>query len=124
MAARDRDDRGAIAANVAVLLAVVPLFFLVVQASLWFYGRTVMGAAAQHGLDAARVENGTEASGQAVVDQFLGQVGGVDGYSRVVDRTESDVTVTIQAEPIPVLPFVQPPLITVELEAPVERVVE
>ena len=117
-------DRGSIAANTAVLLAVVPLFFLVVQASLWFYGRTVMGAAAQHGLDAARVQDGTAAAGEAIVDEFLAQVGGIDGYTRTVERTETTVTVTIQAEPIPVLPFVEPPLVTVELEGPVERVVE
>jgi hypothetical protein len=117
-------DRGAIAANTAILLATVPLFFLVVQASLWFYGRTVMGSAAQHGLDAARVQDGSAAAGEAIVDEFLAQVGGLDGHTRTVVRTATTVTVTIQAEPIPVLPFVEPPLVTVQLEGPVERVVE
>jgi len=126
MGGRARDDRGAIAANVAVLLAVVPLFFLVVQASLWFYGREVMGAAAQHGLDAARVQDGSEEAGLTMINQFLDQVGGVREPTPAVVRPAGGdtVAVTLTAEAIPVLPFVEPPEITVQLEAPVERVVE
>ena len=68
---RRRDDRGAITASVAVLPAVLMLFFSVVQISLWFYGRSVATTAARHGLDATRVENGSSGEGEATISQYL-----------------------------------------------------
>ncbi len=118
-----RDDRGGVAAQVAVIPAAVLLFFFVVQVSLWFYGREVATAAAQHGLDAARVFEGSEAAGETTANQFLGQVGGLQDYSVSVDRGAEVVTITIEAHPVSVMPFVAREA-TITMDAAVERVVE
>lgn len=121
--ARRRDDRGALSASIAVLPAVLTLFFAVVQISLWFYGRSVVATAARHGVDAARVESGTLADGFATTNQFLDQVGGVEGATLSGHRTATEAEITVVADPITLLPFFKPG-ITVTIDAPVERFVE
>jgi TadE-like protein len=121
--ARRRDDRGALSASVAVLPAVLMLFFAVVQISLWFYGRSVATTAARHGVDAARVETGTLSDGIATTNQFLEQVGGIDGSSVMGHRTATEAEITVVADPITVLPFFGAD-ISVTIDAPVERFVE
>jgi hypothetical protein len=123
VARRRRDDRGAVTAQVAVLPAVLMLFFAVVQISLWFYARSVASTAARHGLDAARVEEGSAGDGRATISQFLGQVGGFTPSDVSVDRSVTDVNVTVAGNAVSVLPFFDVP-ITVTIEGPVERVVE
>lgn len=123
MTGRRRNDRGAVTAQVAVLPAVLVLFFAVVQISLWFYARSVATTAARHGLDAARVEAGSEGDGEATARQFLGQVGGLRSSGVVVSRGAEEATVTVTGEAVNVLPFFSAP-ITVTLDAPVERFVE
>lgn len=121
--ARRRDDRGALTAHVAVLPAVLALFFAVVQLSLWFYARSVATTAARHGLDAARIENGTGGDGEATANQFLSQVGGLRGSTVQVQRGAENATVTVTGSAVDVLPFFGVP-ITVTIEGPVERTVE
>jgi TadE-like protein len=123
MVRRPRDDRGAVTASVAVLPAVLMLFFSVVQISLWFYGRSVATTAARHGLDAARVENGTAGEGEATIGQYLDQVGGFQAGSVSVDRGEAEASVTLSGEAVSVVPFLNVP-ITVTIDGPVERIVE
>jgi hypothetical protein len=106
-----------------VLPAVLALFLAVVQISLWFYGRSVATTAARHGLDAVRVETGTSADGIATADQFISQVGGIQGVSVDANRTATDAEVTVAGDPITVLPFFDVP-ITVTIDGPVERFVE
>jgi hypothetical protein len=120
---RRRDDRGAVTASVAVLPAVLGLFFAVVQISLWFYGRSVATTAARHGLDAARVENGTTGDGEATIEQFLDQVGGLQVEGLDVERNDAEATVTISGNAVSVMPFFDAP-ITVTIDGPVERTVE
>ena len=124
MGCRRRDDDGAVSASVAVVPAVVGLFFLAIQVSLWFYGRSGATAAAEHGLDAARVYQGPDGgadtgAGRSTVDEFFDQVGGVDSHTVTVDETGGEVVLTIHAEPISVLPFFSRP-IDVTVEAPIE----
>ncbi|HKH05184.1 MAG TPA: TadE/TadG family type IV pilus assembly protein [Acidimicrobiales bacterium] len=123
MPRRVRDDRGAVTASVAVLAAVLALFFAVVQISLWFYGRSVATTAARHGLDAARIESGSAADGQVTALEFLAQAGGVTDYSVGATRSVTEVEMTITGEAITVLPFFDVP-ITVTIDGPVERFVE
>lgn len=123
MARATRDDRGAVTASVAVLPAVLMLFFAVVQISLWFYGRSVATTAARHGLDAARVQNGSSGDGEATVAQFLDQVGGFQPGSVDIQRGEAEASVTLEGEAVSVVPFFDVP-ITVTIEGPVERFVE
>lgn len=115
-------------ASVAVVPAVATLFFLVIQISLWFYGRSVTTAAAEHGLNAARVHRGAEQgadhrAGEVAVEEFIDQVGGVGSHSVTVDQRGATVTVTIHADPITVLPFFHKP-IDVTVEAPLEELTE
>lgn len=121
-----RDDAGAASVNVAVVPMVVTLFFLAVQVSLWFYGRQVTTAAAEHGLDAARVYRGPgggadAGAGQATVDEFYAQVGGVESHSVTIAEAGGQITLTIHAEPISVLPWFDP-AIDVTMEAPREEI--
>jgi TadE-like protein len=120
---RPRDDRGALTASVAVLAAVLVLFFAVVQISLWFYGRSVATTAARHGLDAARIESGSAGDGRSTALEFLSQAGGVTDYTVGATRSLTEVEVTITGSAITVLPFFDAP-ITVTIDGPVERFVE
>jgi hypothetical protein len=122
-ALRRRDESGAVSAQVAIVPAVAALFFFAVQVSLWFYARSVATSAAQHGLDAARVEEGSASAGSSTVNQFVDQVGGLNVQRLAVARGVEEASVTIEGEPVTVLPFFDAP-ITVTLSAPVERVVE
>ena len=117
-----RDDRGEIAANTAIFVLVILLLFVVLQFGLWFYGREVAAAAAQHAVDAARVENGSAAMGEATANQYLGQVGGLPGATVSVTRTSETVTATVHGQAVSIVGFIDPP-ITVTVTAPVERVV-
>ena len=127
MAPRRRDDRGGVSASVAVVPAVVMVFFLAIPVSLWFYGRSVTTAAAEHGLDAARVyrvEGGVDAAaGRATVDEFYDQVGGVESHTVTIGEAGGQVTLTIHADPISVLPWIARP-IDVTMEAPLEELPE
>jgi hypothetical protein len=125
-AARRRDDdRGAVAATALMIPLTFLLFLLVIQISLWFYGRMAVGAAAQHGLEEARVASGTPASGEAIVRQFLDQVGGVEGYElATVSEEDGEVTVLIEADPHVLLDAMPMPALTVEVSATKEQVVE
>jgi hypothetical protein len=115
-----RDDRG-VAAQVAVVPFVVTMFFFTVQLCLWFYGREVATAAAEHGLATARVTDGSSAAGERTARDFLSQIGGLRVRSVSVDRGADEVTVTILADPIEVLPWVEAP-IEVTVHGPTERV--
>lgn len=121
---RRRTDRGAVSASVAVVPAVVGLFFFAVQVSLWFYARMVATAAAEHGLDAARVYQGPDggadlAAGRQTVDEFIEQVDGVESYTVSVQQTGGAVVLTIHAQPVNVLPFFDH-TVDVTVEAPLE----
>lgn len=119
---RLRDDRGSVAANLAVTPAALLLFFVVIQLSLLYYGQSVATTAAQHGVDAARVRDSTEAAGRQAVDEFITQAGGIDVTNVDVQRGANEVTVTVDADPLEILPGF-PFKISATLSAPVEQVV-
>jgi hypothetical protein len=111
-----------VASNTAIFGAVMLLLFLALQFGLWFYGREVAAAAAQHAVDAARVENGSADAGASTAKQYLNQVGGLREPSVSVERSEETVTASVHAHPIAIVGFLDPP-IDVTITAPVERVV-
>jgi len=119
---RLRDDRGEIAANTAIFVLVILLLFVALQFGLWFYGREVAAAAAQHAVDAARVETGSSALGEATANQYLSQVGGLRDSSVNVTRSATSVTAVVSGQSVSIVGFIDPP-ITVTVTAPVERVV-
>src|SRR6266536_3132627 len=115
MQARARGDRGGVTANVAILPTVFTLFFLIIQISLWYHGRSVATAAAHHALEAARVLDGTGQEGDDAAHQFVDQVGGLDGFTVTAQRGAEDVTVHVEADALSVVPGFQKH-ITVDLE--------
>lgn len=117
------DERGEVAANTVIAAAVLGLFFLVVQAGLWFNANQVAGGAARHALDAARVETGSAANGEATAEQFLGQTGSLRNTRVSVERHADTVTVTVTGTAWSPQPFIDPH-VTVTLTAPVERVIQ
>ena len=123
MPTRARGDAGAVAASVALMPIVITLFFTVVQVSLWFHGRSVATAAAHQALEASRAYNGTPGDGEAAAADFLGEVGGVDVQDIQVVIAGDVVTVTVQADPVTIVPGLERP-VTITLQAPQERIVE
>lgn len=117
-----RDDRGEVAANTAVFLVVVLLLFVTLQFGLWFYAREVAAAAAQHAVDAARVETGSAALGEATAGDYLSQVGGLDAATVSVTRGSETVTAVVSGRAVSIVGFLDPP-VEVTVTAPVERVV-
>jgi hypothetical protein len=114
-----------VAAGPMVVVALT-LVLLVVQVGLWFYGRTVVLSAAQHGLEAARVEGGDPRAGSEVAAEFLDHMPGVASGSYEIDVEEEagEVRVTVRAEPVQVLPILPVPLLRSELSASKEQVVD
>ncbi|HET6953505.1 MAG TPA: hypothetical protein VFI47_24215 [Acidimicrobiales bacterium] len=110
------------AANTAVFGAVMFLLLVSLQFGLWFYGREVAAAAAQHAVDAARVEQGSGPVGEATARQYLDQVGGLRDANVSVDRGDEAVTARVSARSVSIVGFLDPP-IEVTVSAPVERVV-
>jgi TadE-like protein len=111
------------AASVVVVPILMTVLLTVLQIAIWYYGQSVATAAAQHGLDAARVPSGTAAAGEATVEQFVDQVGGLDISGVQVARSTDAVSVTVQGEVQSLVPFFAVP-VSVTLDAPVERIVE
>lgn len=131
-----RDDRGVAVAAAPLIGITILLTVMVVQVSLWFFGRMVVTDAAQHSLDAARVVHETDAEaiadGERIGDAFLEQMGGLDdGTDPTVDvqivPAAGDrviVNVVVQAEATEVLPGFPMPSLRVERSASQEQVVD
>jgi Flp pilus assembly protein TadG len=102
----------------------VLLLMVVVQFGVYFHTRAVVTTAAHQGADNARVLNGTAEAGDAAATQFLDQsAGALRDRSVSVDRTATEVTVTISGEVLSLIPFASFP-VEVTISSPVERVVE
>ena len=116
-----RDERGSASAE---LVAATPLLLLlilgVIQFALWQHATHVAEAAAQQGLAAGRVENGTEAAGQIETDAVLAQLGVLTDPQVATKRTVGTTTVMVTGEAPSVLPFVHLPVRAVA-SGPTER---
>jgi TadE-like protein len=118
-----------VASTTILVPAALLLVFFVLQTGLWFYGRTLATYAAQHGLDAARLESacGTsdpvgEAAGEDVAQQAFDSFGNAVALDGVeVDCGAEFVTIDIDAEAPSILPRWSTVPLHVNLEAPVER---
>ncbi|MBL8931731.1 MAG: pilus assembly protein [Kineosporiaceae bacterium] len=121
----DPDDRGSASVELVVLFpALLALIFIVVQAGLHFYARSVALSAAREGARAAAVQAGTAADGQAAAQGFIARVGGdlLSGarVSVSVDGRSSTVTVTGTSPSL--VPGYDGFAITQQASAPLERV--
>lgn len=122
---RLRDERGSTTVEFAVLLPLIVLLLMaVVQFGVYFHTRAVATTAARHGVDDARVLNGSADAGHAAATQFLDQAAGaLRGRGVAVERSATAVTVTVTGEVVSLIPFASFPL-RVTVAAPVERIVE
>jgi Flp pilus assembly protein TadG len=106
---RLRNDRGS---SVVEAVVILPLFllliFTLVQAGLFYYGRSAALAAAQQGLQAARVENGTTTAATLAAQTFLRspRSGGslLDNLTITPTRTAVTTTVTVSGTVPSLLP--------------------
>lgn len=91
---RRRGERGD--ASVEVVIAVPVLLFmimLVIQAGMWFHGSQLAEAAAQEGVQAGRVANGTTTAAEARAREFLTQLSPtVASEARVAATRTPEVT--------------------------------
>lgn len=90
------------------VLLVFPLaalsILLCAHAALVFHGRSVVAGAAQDGLRAAQIENGTEQDGEAAAERILDLAPGLDNRSVRVTADDETVTVIVTADVDSVVP--------------------
>ena len=92
-------ERGAVATELAVLMPVLIMLVLIpVQVGLWWHAKQAAEVAADEALDAAQVAGATAADGQIGAQAILGQAGNLEHVVVTVDRTGTDVTVTITGQ--------------------------
>jgi Flp pilus assembly protein TadG len=123
--ARARDERGSTTVEFVVLVPLmVLLLMVVVQFGIYFHTRAVATTAAHQAADNARILDGTAEAGSAAATQFLDQnAGALRDQDVSVERSDTDVTVTVTGEVLSLIPFASFPL-DVTVSAPVERIVE
>jgi Flp pilus assembly protein TadG len=118
-------ERGSVTAE---LLIATPVLFLlvlsVVQFALFEHATHIAEAAAEQGLAASRVANGTAADGNAAATNLLDQIGNAVLASTGVNTTRGDTTtsVTVTGHAEAVLPWLTLP-VRVEMNSPTERFV-
>ena len=99
----------------------VLFLMVVVQLAIYVHTRSVASTAARHGLDEARVLDGTEHGGVAVAEQFLDQAGrGLEDRSVTATRSPIRTTVRVTGSVIAVVPGLDLRL-DVAVEASTER---
>jgi Flp pilus assembly protein TadG len=120
---RVRGDQGAATAELVLATpALLFLMMLLVQFGLWYHASNVASAAAQQGARAARLEDGTEADGEAAARELLNQVGGrmLTDLSVRPDRNGDTARVEVTGNVVRVIPFMTLKVSEVS-EGPVER---
>ena len=119
---RDGEAGQATTEVVLVVPALLALIMLVVQFGLWYHAEHVVQAAAQEGVRAARMEDGTAAAGESRAGAFLAAAGStlVDNSSVSARRDGETATVEVTGTVTAVVPGLS---LAVEASAtiPVER---
>lgn len=124
---RGHGQTGAATVELTIIFPVILLFiFGIVQATVWYHGRTLAMLAAQDGLRAAQALNGTAAEGrEQAVEALAGN--GASGFltdpAVAATRTSTTVTITVTARSVALLPGTGLP-ITQHAAGPVERIPE
>jgi Flp pilus assembly protein TadG len=117
------DERGESATEMVLAVPVLMLLvFLVIQFGLWYHANHVAEAAAQEGVRAARVVDGSAAAGQARAAEFMGEAAPslVRGTVVVATRTDEQAAVEVTGELQSIVPGLRLP-VRAEARSPVER---
>ncbi len=96
-------ERGAVTTMVVFPLAVVS-FLLCAHGALVFHGRSVVAAAAQDGLRAAQIENGTADDARQAATAILDLAPGLSNRAINVASAGDTITVSVSAELDTVVP--------------------
>ena len=124
---RGRGQVGSATLELVVIFPVVLLLiFGIVQAAVYYHGRTLAMLAAQDGLRTAQALDGTAAAGKAQTTSALngnGATGFLTTPTVTVTRTPTQATVTITARSLALLPGNGIPL-TQRATGPIERIPE
>lgn len=119
------NDRGSASVELTVLFpALLALLFIVVQAGLHYYARSVALAAAQEGARAAAAQTATAAAGQDAASAFVARAGAelLGGAQVSATRTADTVTVSVTGTSLSLVPGYAGFPITQQVTAPVEKV--
>lgn len=121
---RYRSDRGSSTVEVAIAVPLVmALLLLVVQAGLYFHTRAVAQTAAHKGLDALRVEDGTEPAARATTETFLDRnAGGLEASVVDVERDGDQAEVIVSGQVVSLFFGARLFPIRVTATAPIEQV--
>lgn len=117
----DTGDRGSAIEMAIIAPLLLLLIFGIVQGAVYYQARSVAVAAAETGLRAARVVNGSSAAGQAAAAGFLARSQpGLTGAQVTATRTATVAAVQIRGESPSLLPGITF-TVSVASELPVER---
>ena len=120
-----RPDRGSATLELVIIFPVLLLIiFTVVQASLFFYARSLALAAAQEGVRAARAENAHLPDGVTRARAFLTTTAGDSLLTPTVSSTGSSATqirIRVTGRSLSVLPGVPGLTVSQEATGPKER---
>ncbi len=119
------NDRGSASVELTVLFpALLALLFIVVQAGLHYYARSVALAAAQEGARAAAAQTATAAAGQDAASAFVARAGAelLAGAQVRAARTADTVTVSVTGTSLSLVPGYAGFPISQRATAPVEKV--
>lgn len=118
-------DRGSASVELVVVFpALLALLFIVVQAGLHYYARSIALAAAQEGARAAAAQTATAAAGQDAASAFVARVGAelLTGAQVNATRTADSVTVNVSGTSLSLVPGYAGFPIAQQATAPVEKV--
>jgi len=109
--------------DVIVIIGVMVLLVLGIQAGTWYLGSNVAHSAAVAAYNSARSYQASDQDGSTAAGQVLGNFGtAVLGSPTVtVDRTATQVTVTVTGQPFHLIPGIPLPPISATETGPVER---
>lgn len=115
-------ERGSMSVELVILMpALLLTIFVIIQAGLWVNAREVALHAAAEGSAAATVENGGDELGSSAALAYVEQVGALTGTTVIVDRTATDVTVTVTGQAASIVPGLDLPVITQSSTSAIER---
>ena len=118
---RLRDERGVTTIQVAILYpAVLIWLMLIVQYGLWWHAKQVANAAAAEAVDAAQVQDGSAAQGEAAAASYLAQSGNLDNITVTVDRQPTVVVAEVHGDAPQLVPGFSWS-VTARSQGPVER---
>jgi Flp pilus assembly protein TadG len=121
----ERGERGSVSLEMVVLApALLLLVFAVVQASLWFYARSLALAAAESGVAVARAHGHTPGEGVQAAQAWLARNAGDSVAHPAVTltaATPATVEITVEARSLSLLPGVPGFPVRQSASGPVER---